>query len=282
MRKKLLLNALVLSTLLPAASLYAEIALNFGVYTTDKPTTVVRTFKPALRALAKDLTQRLNEPVNIRIQVANSYEKGTADIAEGRVDMTRLGPVSYILVKEQTPEIDILAIESKKGKKRFNGVICVHKESAVQRVEDLRGLRFAFGNEQSTIGRYLSQKYLNDRGIKAADLAGFDYLGRHDKVGHAVGSMQYHAGALKESTFKKLVKKNVPIRALVTFPNVTKPWVARAGLDERIKAALRESLLAMDDPEAFKALGKDGFVMGDDDDYAIIRSAMSDNSLFFE
>ncbi|MET0119041.1 MAG: PhnD/SsuA/transferrin family substrate-binding protein [Sedimenticola sp.] len=282
MRKKLLLNALVLSTFLPAASLYAEIALNFGVYTTDKPTTVVRTFKPALRVLAKDLTQRLNEPVTIRIQVANSYEKGTDDITEGRVDLTRLGPVSYILVKEQSPEIDILAIESKKGKKRFNGVICVHQDSTIQQMEDLRGLRFAFGNEQSTIGRYLSQKYLNDHGIKAVDLAGFDYLGRHDKVGHAVGSMQYHAGALKESTFKKLVKKGVPIRALATFPNVTKPWVARAGLDKKIKEALSESLLSMDDPEALSALGKDGFVSGDDDDYAIIRSAMSENTLFFE
>ncbi|MES9870466.1 MAG: PhnD/SsuA/transferrin family substrate-binding protein, partial [Sedimenticola sp.] len=108
------------------------------------------------------------------------------------------------------------------------------------------------------------------------------YLGRHDKVGHAVGSMQYHAGALKESTFKKLVKKGVPIRALATFPNVTKPWVARAGLDKKIKEALSESLLSMDDPEALSALGKDGFVSGDDDDYAIIRSAMSENTLFFE
>ena len=40
-------------------------------------------------------------------------------------------------------------------------------------VEDLRGRTFAFGDRNSTIGRYLSQLHLMEHGIRAPDLAGY-------------------------------------------------------------------------------------------------------------
>ena len=45
------------------------------------------------------------------------------------------------------------------------------------------------------------------RGVFARTLSRYEYLGRHDKVGQAVASGQYDAGALSKSTFKKLVRK---------------------------------------------------------------------------
>jgi len=62
--------------------------------------------------------------------------------------------------------------------------------------------------------------------VFAKDLASYDYLGRHDKVGAAVAAGKYEAGALKESTFKKQIKKGKPLRELARFPNVTKLWIA--------------------------------------------------------
>jgi len=41
-------------------------------------------------------------------------------------------------------------------------------------------------------------------------------------------------------------------------------------------------LLGMDDPDALKALKKDGFLAGADADYAVIRTAMQQNPRFFE
>ena len=96
------------------------------------------------------------------------------------------------------------------------------------------------------------------------------------------GLGQFDAGALKEETFKKLVAKGVAIRALATFPNVTKPWISREGLPTRIRDAIRASLLAMDDEIALKALKKDGFLQGNDGDYAPIREAMDENVAFFQ
>jgi len=272
---------MVLAILLPMKA-NADIQLKFGVYTSDKPSEMVKSFRPMLNAIESGLANRLGEPVKIRMQVAKSYEKGVNELATGAVDFARFGPASYITAKESNPGIRILAIESKKGRKEFNGVICVADNSPLQGMEDLKGKRFAFGNEHSTIGRYLSQLYMQEHGIRVGDLAAYEYLGRHDAVGAAVAAGQFDAGALKESTYKKMVDKGLSLRAIATFKNITKPWIARSGMPDRIYESLQVVLLEMDDPDAFGALKKDGFLAGTDADYATIRTAMQQNQKFFE
>ena len=264
-----------------AAPAQAEINLRFGVYTADKPTTVVRQFRPALDALETHMSGLLGVPVTISMQVAPTYEKGVAALVERHVDFARFGPASYVVAKDADPDIQVLAIESKKGEKQFNGVICVRTDSEIQTAADLVGRAFAFGDENSTIGRYLSQRYLAASGITASKLSRFDYLGRHDLVGAAVARGQYDAGALKESTFKKLVKSGMALRAIAKFPNVTKPWIARSGLPANVLEALKISILALDNPEILKALKKDGFLEGSDDDFDSVRDAISENAQFF-
>ncbi len=155
------------------------------------------------------------------------------------------------------------------------------KICGITRIEDLKGKSFAFGDEQSTIGRYLAQLYLVRHGIRAGDLKNFEYLNRHDRVGYAVASGQFDAGALEGTIFKKLVDQGVPIRQLVSFQNVTKPWIARAGLDPRVIAALRQGLIGIHDKAALTALRFDGFLPATDEDYAIIRASITENPLFF-
>lgn len=259
----------------------AEVVLNFGVYSSDKPTTMIRKFRPVLNAIESRVEKSLGVPVTIRIQVAKSYEQGVNDLISRKVDFVRFGPASYIKAKRLEPKIEILAMESEEGKKEFLGVICVAVESNIRDVSDLKGKRFAFGNERSTIGRYLSQLYLVENGIHASDLGHFEYLGRHDRVGAAVALGQFDAGALKESTFQKLVKKGRPLKVLAQFPNVTKPWVARSGLPESHRRVLSKVLLEMDDEAALKTLKKDGFLPGDDSDFSRIREAMVRSKEFF-
>lgn len=254
--------------------------LTFGVYTSDSATEMVMKFAPVLQVLDAMLSERLNEPVSTTLRVASTYEGGVDDLVEGRVDFARMGPASYVMAKELNPGIRILAIESKKGSKIFQGVICVHADGDINEIADLKGERFAFGDSRSTIGRFLAQELLVENGIRAADLAGFDYLGRHDKVGMAVGRKKYAAGALKEGTFKKLVAAGEPIRSIASFPNVTKPWIARAGMEPRLFEAIHQTLLALEDDGALKALKKDGFLSGDDSDYDSIREAIEASRSF--
>ncbi len=263
------------------APAHADVNLAFGVYASDKPSAMVKQFRPVLNIIEERMTGLLGEPVKIRLQVAKTYEQGIVDLVDGGVDFARFGPASYIEAKEADSGISILAMESSGGTKVFNGVICVAKDSPVMSMGDLVGLRFAFGDQRSTIGRYLSQLYLLRHNLRAADLRYFEYLGRHDKVGYAVASGRFDAGALKESTFRNLVEIGVPLRVIGSFPNVTKPWIARSGLPERYREALKQVLFLIKDEEALRALSKDGFLEGDDRDYAFIREAILSNHLFF-
>ncbi len=260
----------------------AMVELSFGVYTSEKPTEMVKKFRPMVNVIQQALSENLGEPVEIRIQVARSYTQGIEHLASGKVDFSRFGPASYVEAKRTNPALKIIAKESEDGAEVFYGIICVAKDSPIRDVQELKGKSFAFGDEQSTIGRYLSQQYLYKHNINAVDLSRYEYLERHDKVGTAVGAGLFDAGALNESTFNKLVKKGVPIRELARFTNVTKPWIARAGLSDRIFNALQETLWEMGKREAWIALKKDAFLPASDEDYASIREAMNANDTFFD
>ena len=259
----------------------APIQLDFGVYSSNKPSAMVRTFKPTLNRLETSMSERLGREVDIRMRIARDYDQGIADLTQGRVDFSHFGPSSYIEAKRENPDLGILAMESIKRSKVFYGIIAVHEDSDLHGADDLHGRRFAFGDEGSTIGRFLSQLWLEQHGVRASDLDDYAYLGRHDKVGAAVAAGEFDAGALNEKTFDKLVAAGEPLRELARFPNVTKPWIASSRIDPEVRDALRASLLALDDQRALAALKVDGFLPGDDTDYASIRTAMEDNDRFF-
>lgn len=266
--------------LLIAAPLRADTELTFGTYAADKPSATVRQYQPFLSFLSERMSAELGRPVTIKLKIAKEYGEGIRQLAAGEVDFARFGPASYVHVMKENPDVQIVAIESKNGGKRFKGVIVVHQDSTAQTVEDLAGLSFAFGDELSTIGRYLAQEYLLEAGIGSDDLHEFEYLGRHDLVGEAVGAGRFSAGALKESTYKKLVAKGVPIRVLASFENVTKPWLAASDMPEDVLAAMRRVMLSSENEEIVRRISKNGFLLGSDQDYDIIRRAM-ERSLAF-
>ena len=282
-KQKQLIHAFLISIMIFFVSLqaHADIKLSFGLYTSDKATTLVKKFRPILKSLEKKLSNDLKTNVSIKFHISKSYDEGILALQDGKVDFARFGPASYIQAIKNNPGISLLVMETKKGKKVFKGIICVHEKSDIQNVSELKGKSFAFGSKRSTIGRYLSQEYLLQNGIKARDLAHYDYLGRHDTVGYAVAQKKYTAGALKESTFKKLVKKGQPLRKIATFNNVTKPWVARSGLDKNVHNALRNALLSLKDKKILSVIKKDGFTVASKKDYSSIEKAININQDFF-
>ncbi len=256
--------------------------LQFGVYAADKPSSVFRQFKPVTRHLEDRMTRALGRPVKVRLKIFKTYEEANNALVSGAVDFVRFGPASYVIAKRRNKDIRLLAIEENKGKRRFQGVICVRAKSPIRTLADLKAKRFAFGDENSTIGRYLSQAKLRRANVWAGDLKGFAYLGRHDKVVTSVLHGKFDAGAAKISTFRKYEKKG--LRILTTFDNVTKPWVARAGLDDRVFTALRDALLQTNDETVLRAVGKklSGFGQVTDSEYDFVREGMSLSAEFLD
>ena len=267
---------LLLIGLLPCPGLQSADTevLKFGVYTADKPSSMYRQFKPILNSLEKHITADLGRKVKVKLKILKSYDDAIDALVEGSIDFVRFGPAPYCIAKARNPDVELLAIEEKKGKRRFNGIICVRKDSQLKTLEDLAGKSFAFGDSNSTIGRYLSQSLLVESGIWSRSLARFDYLDRHDKVVTAVLHGKFDAGAAKEGTFKKYAKKG--LRVLAKFDNVTKPWVARAGLRPDTLASLRAALLATTDKAVLRPISKSltNFGKVEDSEYDFVRRGM--------
>jgi phosphonate transport system substrate-binding protein len=238
----------------PPASAAEALSLSFGVYTSDKPTDMYRMFKPVLLHLETVLAEKLGKLVQLKLRVFNTYDAARESLVKGELDLARFGPSSYILAKAACPGITILAIEEQEGQYEFKGVIFTREDTGIDSIEDLRGRSFAFGDPDSTIGRYLSQKFLVDAGILARDLARYDHFDRHDQVVEAVIGGRFDAGVAKEGTFNKFKDKG--LKVLKTFPNITKPWVARQGLDPTVAKAIAAGLAGLKDKKVLDAMGE--------------------------
>lgn len=247
--------------------------LTFGVYTSDKPTVMYQKFNPVMNYL-ENYFQQNKIQINIEMKIFPTYSGAITSLAKGEVDFARFGPASYILAKEKNTGIRLLCMEHKNGKKRFKGIFIARKnDDSIIDISDLNGKSFAFGNQNSTIGRYLSQAEMIKKGIKAADLDFFKFLGRHDKVALAVAAGNYDAGVVKENTFDKYSQKK-GLKKIGVFPNVTKPWVVRYGLDQSLYDLLKSGLLALRDDTILKGLKQHGFLQATDHDYDFVRKGM--------
>jgi len=252
--------------------------LSFGVYTSERATTMYETFAPVLEELARDIGSRLKREAKIQLRVYKSYDDALLAFTKGEVDFVRFGPASYVLAKQQAPGIQLLAAEQEDGQKRCKGVIVVRADSAIQALADLKGKKIAFGDDNSTIGRYLAQAELASAGLHARDLAKFTYLGRHDKVAKAIEMGDFDAGPVHIATFETINEtiKNPrsKLRVIATFENVGKPWIARSGLDDTVTKALGAALLAMASKKHLDILKVHGFLPAQDQDYDLVRRGM--------
>lgn len=257
----------------PQGVVLEPLQLTFGLYQTDKATEMYRKFMPMLEAVQEDAGRLMTREVEVELRIFRSYEEGIAALATGKVDFVRFGPASYVLAKQRNKNVRLIAMEQKKGKTRFKGLIVARKDSGIESLADLKGKRFAFGDQNSTIGRYLAQEQLVNAGLFSRNLSGYEFLGRHDKVARAVQLGDFDAGSLKESTFKKM-NEDGSLVVIQAFDNVTKPWIAREGLGADVRSALTQTLISLDDADALAAFGVDCFVTSSDEQYNFVRSGM--------
>lgn len=258
-----------------------KLTLNIGLYTSSKPSAMVRKFRPIISLLEQKVSNRLGKKVRIRMQIAKSNLKGIEYLSDGKVDFAQLGPATYVEAKSENPEIQILAIESKNRTKEVNGIIATGLYSSIENISDLKGESFAFGDMQSTSGRYMAQQFLMRHGILAKDLSRYEYLGRHDIVAAKVSVGDFAAGAMSEATFRRMLAEGAKIRELARFSMVSKPWVARSGIDPEVYAALKISLLEIAKSDVMASLDFNGFIEGRNEDFWAVAESMSLNHRFF-
>lgn len=276
--KKVLLFSILASQFMNAA--YAEtLNLKFGIYASERRAWLDADNVPILKHLKDQLKSEFNIDVKIKTVFFPAYSDAVNAVVNKEVDFARLGAASYVNAKTQSPLISIIALESNEGTPYHEGVFGVLKDSPIKSLNDLKGKSLAFGNKSSTIGRYVSQKYLLDNGITESDLKNYEYMGRHDNVAIAVIRKTHDVGAFKSAILKDENLKT-RIRVIARFKAPAQAWVAREGLEKSLLSKLKQVLISVP-KEAITIKDRDAFIEGDDSNFSYLRDSIENNDLFF-
>ncbi len=259
---------------LPATALAAKPLPTFlvlGTYASELPSEELEKLEPLREGLEHRLAA-IGYPVKIDIRIMPTYEEAVVVVAQNKVDFARMGPANYVLVKRQNPALKLLAMETQDGAKQLTGFISVAEGSHVRKLQDLRGKRVAFGEQNSTTGRYYPQAALVEAGVFANDLSSYRFLGRHDKALAVVAAGNFDAAASNEVSFGKYDSAR-RLRVIHTMKSPAHAWVARSDLPPEVVDKLKQAMYDTK-PAELRYLKRDGLVPGSDSEYDSVRQAM--------
>lgn len=256
----------------PSPFAFSEEVLPFGFCPKYNPRIMVQLYQPFI--------DYLNEttPYQFELKLSRYYPEIVDQVGRGEILIASCGPVSYVKARERYGVRPIVRALSKNGKPSYRGITIVRRDSSIERLQDLKGKRFAFGQAWSTAGHLLPQYYLMKAGIRLRDLKEYAFLRHHDSVVGAVLKGQFDAGAVKDVVAYQHEKDGLRF-IFVTEPIPTVPIMAAQKAPLEMIASVRSTLLRLGrDPsispqrmalwdEEFKY----GFTEAKDSDYDPIR-----------
>ena len=260
-----------------------EIVIKLGVQLPGKdrgdPQFRITMGHPALSHYLR--TNLVPRPVLCDVFIYKSSSNAVESLLRGEVDIMQLNPASYVEARRRGAAITPLVAQTHGGKAELRGVIFVHTNSGIDRLETLRGRTFAFAEWDSAIGHYLPKVALLDAGLRGRDLSGWTNC----RPWHAIGFVregQFAAGAADLWDVEKLITAGAPLRVLKEVRSPSGPWVATTNLAPDLRAAIQQSLLALTDKDILAGIsrGLTGFRPATAADYDELEQQMARASLF--
>ena len=266
--------AAVLSLVLPLSA-HAEgkdpSRLRVALLPDENAATLIQNAQPLKQYLEQTLDR------DIELIVTTDYSSMIEAMRFGRIEVAYFGPFSYVLAKSKAPDIEPFAVGVERGSPTYQSVLIAKAGGPVQKLEDIRGKSFGFGDHASTSSHLAPRAHL----VKAAGLNGEkDYrpvhLGTHDAVARAVQAGQVPAGALSKPILDSLIEKGTVDAAKIveldlSAPIPNYPIVMQADLKPELKAQLRKAFLEMKDAEVLKAFRVQAFAPTNDQAYDVLR-----------
>ena len=270
----------LVTCLLISLTSYAEVTVRFALYRSENAVDMYRKFKPLTKEIERIYLKKYSEKLKVELKIFADYVTAHKALLSGDADFARMGPASFILLKEKDPKLFLLACEGKKGQLSFDAVCVTQKTNSIKTTKGLKGRSIAFGNEFSTIGRYWAQALLVKEKIFSKELKNWKFLGRHDKVAMSVLTGNYDAGFIKGSIYRKYDKKQ-KLRVITRAQIPNKPWIASSKLDEEMQKRLQETILEINSIKILALLKITGFKKVDLKFYDGVRDLI-DKSKGFE
>jgi phosphonate transport system substrate-binding protein len=276
--KRRLAMLLLLAAALPASA-FAEDTLRFGVglFQPDKEKNDA-TYRP----LADYLANKLGRKVQLR--TVDSWEGLAKSLANGETDIALLGPWGYVLANGNAGAQAVATILYD-GKPTYHALIVTRPDSGLNRIEDLKGRSFAFGDKGSTSGYLIPTHQLLKMGIKDPEkFFGKVVYTRHQAIETQVSRGELDAGADYDRNRNAMIEqgliKAAESKIIWTSAPLPNDAVAVSADLSRDKALVAKLQLALE--QAGAALKSDprllpahytGFMRSDDTLYKSIRDA---------
>ena len=258
----------------PFASAFAQGAnpakLRVALLPDENASTIVQNAQPFKAYLEKALAK------DIDLVVTTDYSSMIEAMRFGRIEIAYFGPFSYVLAKSRAPEIEAFAVGIERGQPFYNSVIIAGAGGPVEKIEDIKGKNFGYGDQASTSSHLIPRAFLLKNGLEGTKDYRPVHLGTHDGVARAVQNGQVHAGALSKAIFENLVaRKTIDADKLkvvaVTPPIPNYPMVMQGSLAPALKDAIRSAFLDLKDRDILKTFRAEGFAATDDKAYDVLR-----------
>ena len=240
---------------------------------------------------AQPIVDILQKQLGMEIQpfVAADYTGVVEALRVNKLDVAFLTPASYVLAKNEA-NVKVVLKSERKGIASYYAAIITRADRGIQRLEDLRGKTFAFGDALSTTGNIFPRKMFKERGIDPVrDFKQILYSGGHDATVLAVLNGKVDAGATyanspdgDDTAWMRYLKNPEDVNKIraIAFsePIPADNLVINGNLDEAIAKKVEEIFLQLSgDPKGKQMMRDlyqiDGFVPASDRDYDSVRQA---------
>lgn len=240
--------------------------IRFGSVAMDTPAVMHHRLTP----LTEYLSHELGRPVVLSLSV--DMKEAINAVVMGDVDLAYLTPVAYLRA-HALGNSQLVVKTLTQGKGSFQLMIVVRQDSPIQRVDQLAGKSFAFGDPAALLQRAV----VVGAGMPLEKMGKQVFIGHYDNIARAVARGFYDAGILKDGTALKWQGQG--LRILYASPQLP-PYniTASSKVDKALLEKMRMAFLKLDvnNPEhraVINALESeyDGFVATSDAEYDIVR-----------
>jgi phosphonate transport system substrate-binding protein len=229
------------------------------------------------------LRDYLSKAVGAKVEliIPTNYNATVEALGNGSLDFAYLGALTYVKAHER---YNVNPLVQRSADKNFHSLFITQAGSAIHKLADCKGKRFAFGDINSTSGHLIPFDELKKAGINADDDMQIRYTGSHAATVKAVEGGAADAGALDETVYHSMISEGKvdgsKVRVFVTSPSfVDYVWVARKDVGGPQREGFAKAFLSLKEGQDDAILnilrGKD-FVRADDAEYANIRKIARD------
>jgi phosphonate transport system substrate-binding protein len=244
----------------------AEVTVTMGSVAMDIPVEMIKRLSALTNYLA------LQTGLNIRFRPSPNLGSAVDELGSNQTQIAYLTPVAYIDARQKYGVIPLVA-PTIQGRPHFSLVIGAKAGSGIRTAADLKGKRFAFGDEKAL----LQKAAVASMGLGTADFSQFAYLKHYDNIAKAVLAGDFDGGILKDSIADDFKDKGIIVIGS-TPPLPSYVFAVHPSMPVSVRNKLRDAFLSLkkDTPvgtatlEAFDS-SYDGFVVIQDSAYDPVR-----------